>query len=135
MTASSGCSCDSGTVRLETVQDDSESGVDDQPDREQRHDGGPGPPLAPPQSMRQHQQQQPDDYVGGAGQVYQRAGHEIRQAAQTPVIQAGQQALDDVAESNDQRRNAGSQRHPAQLLAQIGAAKDGRLRPPFAFAG
>ena len=65
----------------------------------------------------------------------QRARSEVRQPAQAAVIQAGQQALDDVAETDDKRMQSGRQRHPAPLLPKVGGALERTARPPFVIAG
>jgi hypothetical protein len=85
--------------------------------------------------VRQHEQQQPDDDVGGAGQADQRPRRQVRQVAQPAVVEVGQQALNDVAQPDHQSHQPGSQRHPAQLLALIGGAHNQRLRLPLVIAG
>jgi hypothetical protein len=55
----------------------------------------------------------------------------VRQAAQAPVIEVGQQALDDVADADDEGHQPGGQRNPAELLAQIGSTDDRRFRRPL----
>ena len=97
---------------------------------EQQDHRAAGAALPPAQPVRQHEQQQAGEDVGGAGQVGQRARGQIEDPVQPVVrVQAGHGALDDVGQADQQGQPARDDRHPAPLMPAIRRADRDRRWP------
>jgi hypothetical protein len=97
--------------------------VHDHAECEQQHHALPGPLLPPAQGVREHQQQQAHDDVGDPGEEAQHARRDlvelVQRVLEVVVERPAPQALDDVAEANQQRQQRSDDRHPAALVPAV----------------